>query len=56
MIVIESHWLELRAMQGFEINRCPVVRDDQNLTLMTKSQNMVALKTIRIKLPCYLKI
>ena len=27
---------------GFEINGHPVVRDDQNLTLTTKSLNMVA--------------
>ena len=29
-------------LPGFEINGRPVVRDDQNLTLTTKSLNMVA--------------
>ena len=33
---------------GFEINKRPVVRDDQNLTLTTKSLNMVAPWTTRI--------
>ena len=36
---------------GFEINGRPVVRDDQNLTLTTKSLNMVAPWTTRIQLP-----
>ena len=31
-----------RSLPGFEINGRPVVRDDQNLTLTTKSLNMVA--------------
>ena len=40
--------LYLSPVPGFEINGRPVVRDYQNLTLTTKSLNMVAPWTTRI--------
>lgn len=45
-----GHQIGLNA-SGFEIKGRTVIRDDQKLTLMTKSQNMVAPWTTRIKLP-----
>ena len=41
----------VRSLADFEINRRPVIMNDQNLTLTTKSQIMVAPWTIELSCP-----
>ena len=50
------YYATVQKQSGSEIYGRPVVRDDQNLTLTTKLQNMVAHWTTIIQAPSLLKI